>query len=99
MSSVNFRLIKRITYILLVALLIFGVRYVWLSLPIISGYSAKMACSCLYLSGRSIETVKRQELGGFPLRLASISADLTDSSVSASVADLARKKAIYREGL
>ncbi|KIC93070.1 serine hydrolase domain-containing protein [Flavihumibacter solisilvae] len=99
MSPVNFRLIKRITYLLLLALLAFGVRYAWLSLPIITGYSAKMACSCMYLSGRPIDAVEKQELGSFPLRLASLTADPGDSSVTATVAGLARKKAIYRQGL
>lgn len=99
MSPVNFRLIKRITYLLLLALLFVGIRYAWLSLPIITGYSAKMACSCMYLSGRPIDAVKSQELGSFPLRLATVNADLSDSSVSATVAGLARKKAIYRPGL
>ena len=99
MSPANFRLIKRVTYILLFGLLVIGIRYAWLSLPIITGYSAKMACSCMYLSGRPIESVKSQELGSFPLRLASVNADIKDSSVSATVAGLARKKAIYREGL
>lgn len=99
MSPVTFRLIKRITYFLLLALLVFGIRYAWLSLPVITGYSAKMACSCIYLSGRPIEAVEKQELGSFPLRMASLTADASDSSVSATVAGLARKKAIYRHGL
>ncbi len=80
-------------------LLAVAVRYAWTALPIISGYSAKMACSCSFLAGRSLASVKAEELGSGPLRLASISRNDNDSSVTASVFGLARRKAIYRAGL
>lgn len=77
----------------------YGVFYAWRSFPIISGFSAKNACSCMFLQGRSKEMVQKEELGSFPLSLGSIEVNLQDSSVTGSVWGMAKRKAIYRAGL
>jgi CubicO group peptidase (beta-lactamase class C family) len=84
---------------LLVAVLGYGIHYCWYSFPIISGYSAKMACSCAFIQGRSKESINKEELGSFPLRLGSIQIDYKDSSVTGTVLGMAARKAIYRKGL
>lgn len=71
----------------------------WGALPVISGYSAKMACSCVYGAGRSLESVQAEELGSFPLQVATVRLVEQDSTVEASVFGLASKKAVYRRGL
>ena len=93
------KIVLRIVLLLLVAVLCYGIYYCWFSFPIISGYSAKNACSCVFLQGRTKESINKEELGSFPLLLGSIEIDYKDSSVTASVLGLAKRKAIYRNGL
>lgn len=90
---------KRIIALIFFILLSYAIYYGWQAFPIISGYSAKNLCSCVMLAGRDPENVIKNELGGFPIRLANFSVDYTDSSASASVFGLAKRKAIYRKGL
>jgi CubicO group peptidase (beta-lactamase class C family) len=89
---------KRSLLILLLAFISYLVYYCWNAFPIVSGYSAKMACSCIYLGDRSLESVQKEELGNFPLKLASITVE-NDSTVTATVAGMARQRAVYRAGL
>ena len=83
----------------LLLVLAFGVRYCWVSFPIVTGYGAKVLCSALFVSGRNEEKVIAEELGFFPVSLARYEVDYRDSSVTSSVFGLAEKKAIYRRGL
>jgi hypothetical protein len=77
----------------------YGVYYCWYSFPIISGYSAKMACSCAFVQGRTKENIEEEELGSMPLSLGSITVDFKDSSATGTVMGMAKRKAIYRSGL
>ena len=90
--------IKRIAAVLLIITLSYLVYYCWNAFPILTGYSAKMACSCMYLGDRTLKSVEEQELGNFPLKLASVKV-LPDSSVVATVAGMAKQIAVYRPGL
>jgi CubicO group peptidase (beta-lactamase class C family) len=92
------KIIKRSVWVVLLAVLVYGIYYAWRSFPIISGYSAKNACSCLFIQHRDEEDVKREELGDFPLSLGSIAVDWKDASITGSVWGLAKRKAIYRKG-
>jgi CubicO group peptidase (beta-lactamase class C family) len=92
------RTIKRVLFFLLLLLLGYGIYYAWFSFPIISGYSAKNACSCAFIQGRSKENIQKEELDAFPLSLGSIEIDTGDSSATGTVWGMARRKAIYREG-
>ena len=90
---------ERIQLILKFFLLVFLIGFlvlIWESLPIISGYAAKMACSGVFAAGRPANQVLRQDLASFPVNLASCTIDTQDSSVTASVLGLASRKAIYR---
>jgi len=90
---------ERIQLILKFFLLVFLIAFlvlIWESLPIISGYAAKVACSAVFAAGRPANQVLRQDLGSFPVNLASCTIDAQDSSVTASVLGLASRKAIYR---
>jgi CubicO group peptidase (beta-lactamase class C family) len=84
--------LKFFLLVFLVAILVL----IWESLPIISGYAAKIACSGVFVGGRPANQVLKQDLDYFPVNLASCSIDMQDSSVSASVFGLAGRKAIYR---
>ena len=92
------KIIKRSVLIILLAVLAFGVYYSWRSFPIISGYSAKNACSCLFIQNRNEKDVINEELGDFPLSLGSIVVDRQNASVTGSVWGMAKRKAIYRKG-
>jgi CubicO group peptidase (beta-lactamase class C family) len=93
------RPIKMLMLLMILVVFAFAVQYAWVSFPIITGYSAKMACSCVYLSGRTIESVEKEELGKSPLNLASLQLNKSEHSVTASLLGLARQKAIYRPGM
>jgi len=84
---------------LLLTALGYGIYYCWVSFPIISGYSAKNACSCAFIQGRTKEGIIKEELNSFPLSLGSIKIDYKDSSVTGTVWGMAKRKAIYRKGL
>jgi CubicO group peptidase (beta-lactamase class C family) len=84
---------------LLLLFVVAGGILVWQSLPIISGYGAKVLCSGVFVAGRKPEAVQREDLAGFPTSLASCTVNRKDSSVTASVWGLGQRRAVYRRGL
>ena len=84
---------------LFLVILIGVVVFLWKTLPIISGYAAKVACSGVFVAGRPQDKVLHEDLASFPVNLAFCSVDYQDSSVTASVLGLAKRKAVYRWGL
>ncbi|MDN4164192.1 serine hydrolase [Cytophagales bacterium LB-30] len=93
------KVIKKIFGVALLLALLWGGRYLWQALPIISGYGAKNMCSCVFVAGRSPESVLAQELAKSPLNLGKFTVSYADSSVTGTVAGIASKKAIFRKGL
>jgi len=65
---------------------------------ILNGYAAKKACSCHYISGRSIASVMAEDLAEPPLNKARISVDNSSLSISSTVFGLGRRTAIYTQG-
>lgn len=66
--------------------------------PVMTGMAAKTVCSCVYVTGRTFESVKKEELQVFPM-LSSLDIELLpDSSVTATLL-WNTSKAIYRKGL
>jgi CubicO group peptidase (beta-lactamase class C family) len=94
-----FKKILRIFLIVLLVLLMVVVWYAWYAFPMISGFAAKNMCSAIYLQHRSTTSVQQEDLGDFPMSLASFRVNKNDSSVTASVWGFAKKKAIYRAGV
>ena len=90
----------KITLLSLIGILLLVVLVVIYSFtPIMAGMAAKTVCSCVYVSGRSVESVREKELTVFPtLSSAGLEVNTSDSSVTATVL-LAKSKAIYRKGL
>src|SRR5947209_4943020 len=98
-SCIVRKLIIRSVMVLLLIVLAFVVYYCWRSFPIIAGFGAKGLCSCMYVSGRAEDDVKKEELGSFPFTLARYEVNHEELSVTGSVWGLAKRKAIYRPGL
>jgi CubicO group peptidase (beta-lactamase class C family) len=84
--------LKFLVLVFLVSLIVF----IWKALPIISGYAAKVACSGIFVAGRQPDRVLQDDLSSFPMNLASCRVNYQDSSVTASVLGLGRRKAVYR---
>ncbi len=91
-----FRLVLKV---LAVALLVGSIVFVYLALPIVNGFASKTACSCVFNSGRSTGDVIRQEFSSAPYSFARITVNMKDSTATASVWGLVKRKAIFRKGL
>lgn len=85
--------------IIFVGVLCYGVYYASQAFPIVTGYGAKNLCSCAYLSGRSAQSVRDNELSAFPLSIGTFELHPEDSSATATVFGFAKQKAVYRKGL
>jgi len=68
-------------------------------LEIISGYNAKIMCSCLFVSKMQRAEVEEIDLGFGPLWMASNEVDTVERTIETSVWGFHPKKAIFREGL
>jgi CubicO group peptidase (beta-lactamase class C family) len=90
---------NRVLLIILLLALAYAGFYAWRSFPIISGFTAKNVCSCMFLQGRSKQDILKQELDLPPFKLATEDVDLNDSSVTSTVWGMAKRKAIYRDGI
>jgi CubicO group peptidase (beta-lactamase class C family) len=92
------KLLKR-SLLVIALLLILAIAYVSVFFtPVMMGMAAKTVCSCVYISGRSVESVRERELQVFP-GLSSSKIELQpDSSIVASML-WSSAKAIYRKGL
>jgi CubicO group peptidase (beta-lactamase class C family) len=91
---------KKITYGVLLALLLalgFGGNYAIQYAYIGSSYAAKTTCSCVFVSKRSWESTKAEDL--YPVNFVNVAIDQQAQSVTANVYGLAEAKAIYRKGL
>lgn len=93
------KLIKRILWILLIAILVFATWFAWPRLPIMTAFAAKGMCSSVFLADNEPERVNAEDLSFFPISLAKCKIDYEEKSVTSKVFGLAKRKAVYREGL
>lgn len=91
--------LKRIIAAVLVLLLVAGTWFVWPRLPIITAFAAKGMCSSIFLAHKEQSRVQAEDLSFFPISLAKSVVNFEDKSVTSTVFGLAKRKAIYREGL
>jgi CubicO group peptidase (beta-lactamase class C family) len=99
MQSTKEKTIRRVLALLTLVILGYGIYYVRESVSILSGYGAKVMCSCVYLSDRSPNHVLDHELAGFPYSLASYRVQQDKNSATGSLFGLGKRRAIYREGI
>ena len=91
-------IIRSLLVIVLIALA-WVVHYAWVSFPIISGFDAKQVCTCIFVSKRTKESIDTAEMSQYPFSLAKYEINMQDSSVTATVLGMAKRKAIYRKGI
>lgn len=93
------RITRRVLWLLPAALLVFVTWYAWPRLPIITAFAAKGMCSSVFLAEKEPARVYTEDLSFFPISLARCQVDYTEKSVTSKVLGLAKRKAVYREGL
>ncbi|NJM25202.1 MAG: serine hydrolase, partial [Bacteroidia bacterium] len=92
------KFLKYTGILLLVIVLTAGTYGVVTFPPIIAGMGAKVLCSCVYGTGRSVESVQQQELKLVPVTWGSFELHPEDSSATGHFL-WRTSKAIYRKGL
>lgn len=97
MPGVKKQLRRGLRYFTLICLLVFCI-YAGQFVPIITGQVAKTMCSGIFVSRRSPAAIDKEDFS-FPFSWVSYRVDLADSSVSTSFWGMARRKAIFRNGL
>lgn len=90
----------RITFFVLVLLILVVIVTIVITFPpVMAGMAAKTMCSCVYVTGRTPESVRQKELQVFPgLPDSNIELNSADSSVTAKIF-WKTSKAIYRKGV
>lgn len=74
-----------------------GVFLTWWIFPTATGYSAKIACSSVFVAGMEEQRVADEELAAIPF--ASFEVDRDARTVTSSAYGLASRTAVFREGL
>lgn len=93
------KLLRRILWIFLIVVVLVIIWFAWPRLPIITAFAAKGMCSSVFLADKTPERVAAEDLSFFPISLAKCKIDYEEKSVTAKVLGLAKRKAVYREGL
>lgn len=94
----NIHVLKKIL-IALFCLLLFGVYYLYVRMPIINGYTAKCACTQYYENNRPLADIVSEDFDKSALRLASVSADDETRSMTSSIWGMRPRTAIYQPKL
>jgi CubicO group peptidase (beta-lactamase class C family) len=83
---------------LLLVLVVIVIAFESVYSPILTSFAAKTVCSCVYVTGRTLESVRDKELQVYPFLPGADIQLLPDSSVTARIL-WKKNKAIYRKGL
>jgi len=70
----------------------------WRGSEIVSGYTAKMLCSCVFVSGRDAASCLREDLGGYT-GLFEARVDFTERAVDSRALLVGVARAEYHDGL
>ena len=90
---------KKLIIAVCIVAVLYAVYYCSQVFPVATGYGAKIMGSGIFISGRSEQSIKDQEMNFTPLNMATFTIDYKDSSVTCSLAGMASQKAIFRKGL
>ncbi|MFK7784540.1 MAG: serine hydrolase domain-containing protein [Crocinitomicaceae bacterium] len=86
---------KKIIFSTILLVFGFGFYYVYVRLPIITGYAAKDMCSCVFIADRDPESVAENEFQFSLIKHASYEVNEKDKSVTSSVFGMGDKTAYY----
>ncbi|MEZ5071439.1 MAG: serine hydrolase [Bacteroidales bacterium] len=92
------KIIRRVLWALLGALVLFVVWFAWPRLPIITAFAAKGMCSSVFLAEKAPDRVEAEDLSFFPISLARSRVDTANWSVTSTVFGLAKRTAVFRDG-
>jgi CubicO group peptidase (beta-lactamase class C family) len=93
------RVIKAVLWVLLIVVVTGITWFIWPRLPIITAFAAKGMCSSVFLAGKTPGRIESEDLSFFPISAAKCVVDYQERSVTAKVLGIAKRKAVFREGL
>ena len=93
------KLLRKIVGYILLGIVVVATWFVWPRLPIITAFAAKGMCSSVFLADKNQERVEAEDLSFFPISLAKSVINYEDKSVTSTVFGLAKRRAVYREGM
>ena len=88
-----------LVFILLVVAILGVLIYLQPQLKIVTGFTAKKACSYHFIAERSLESIKEIDLEAFPMNLVSLELTSNPQGVVSSVLGMQKAQAIVRKGL
>ncbi len=94
----NKKRFKRIIGLVILAVIGYGIWFVWPRLPIITAYAAKGMCSSVFLANKPPERIIAEDLSFFPINLALTRVDFEEKTATSTVFGLAKRKAVFRDG-
>lgn len=86
---------KKIILSSVLLVLLIGFRYVYVRLPLITGYAAKDMCSCVFIGDREAEDVAKEEFQFSLVKYADYEVDKANKSVTAAVFGMKSKTAYF----
>lgn len=86
---------KKIILSMITLVLLIGFRYVYVRLPLITGYAAKDMCSCMFIGDREPDDVAKKEFQFSLIKYADYNVDKTNKSVTATVLGMKSKTAYF----
>jgi len=93
---------KKIVYVFLgvfLLVLVYAGKYLIDRSPIFTGFAAKDMASCVFVAGRSPESVKAVDLNFSLVKMASLEIDEKAKTVTANFLGFGKQIAVYRQGL
>lgn len=86
---------KKIIFSTLLLILGFGFYYVYVRLPLITGYAAKDMCSCMFIGERDAKSVADNEFQFSLIKYADYEVNKAEKSVTSTVFGMGAKTAYY----
>lgn len=88
--------LKYFLYPALILLCFYGIQYGVAFARIGAAYNAKITCSCIFVSGRSLESIEKEDLYTIPFARQTV--DPENKTVTSSIYGIS-KKAVFRPGM
>lgn len=89
----------KVLYFILLLLIVTAIYYAWPRVPVMTGLAAKGMCSGVFVADRDPASVSSHDLEFFPISLVKTRVNYEEKSVTATLFGLAKRKAVYRNGL